>query len=113
MKNEGLYASSFGLDQHGITDAGTVYWNLPPAQLYELAIRRGEAVLASEGPLVCTTGQHTGRSPQDRFVVRDGEAGGPDGDIWWGDVNKPFERERFDALLARAREHVKSSRTSR
>jgi phosphoenolpyruvate carboxykinase (ATP) len=104
MKNEGPAVSSFGLDKQGITDAGTVYWNLPPARLVEMAVRRGEAVLAAEGPLVCETGQHTGRSPNDKFVVKDPST---DGDIWWGDVNRPFEREKLDALLARAREYLR------
>jgi phosphoenolpyruvate carboxykinase (ATP) len=104
MKNEGPTISSFGVDEQGITDAGTVYWNLPPARLVEMAVRRGEAVLAAEGPLVCETGQHTGRSPNDKFVVKDPAT---DADIWWGDVNKPFEREKFDALLARAKEYLK------
>ena len=74
MQNEGPYKSSYGLDKLGISGAKTVYWNLPPARLVELAIQRGEAQLAAEGPLVCRTGQHTGRSPNDRFVVRDGSA---------------------------------------
>src|SRR5436305_917403 len=104
MKNEGPAVSSFGVDRQGITDAGTVYWNLPPARLVELAVQRGEASLAAEGPLVCVTGQHTGRSPNDKFVVKDPAT---DGDIWWGEVNRPFEREKFDALLARAREYMK------
>jgi len=104
MQNEGPYKSSHGLDKLGISGARTVYWNLPPARLVEHAIQRGEAQLAAEGPLVCRTGQHTGRSPNDRFVVRDPSI---DGDIWWGDVNKPFDREKLDALFARALEHVK------
>ncbi|HEX2641610.1 MAG TPA: phosphoenolpyruvate carboxykinase (ATP) [Thermoanaerobaculia bacterium] len=104
MNHEGLHVSSSGLEKQGITEAGTVYWNLPPAHLYEHAVRRGEARIAAEGPLVADTGPHTGRSPQDRFVVKDSSI---DGDIWWGDVNKPFERERFDALLAKAREHLR------
>ena len=103
MNHEGLHVSSSGLEKQGIAEAGTVYWNLPPAHLYEHAVRRGEARIAAEGPLVADTGSHTGRSPQDRFVVKDASI---DGDIWWGDVNKPFERERFDALLAKAREHL-------
>ncbi|HYG63975.1 MAG TPA: phosphoenolpyruvate carboxykinase (ATP), partial [Thermoanaerobaculia bacterium] len=103
MQNDGPYVSSFGLDKQGITGVRRVYWNLPPARLYEMAIQRGEAMTASEGPLVCDTGQHTGRSPNDKFLVRDPSV---DADIWWGDVNKPFEKEKFDALLARAQEYL-------
>jgi phosphoenolpyruvate carboxykinase (ATP) len=104
MQNEGPFKSSYGLDKLGIPGARTVYWNLPPARLVELAVQRGEAQLAAEGPLVCRTGQHTGRSPNDRFVVRDPSI---ESDIWWGDVNKPFDRDKLDALFARALEHVK------
>jgi phosphoenolpyruvate carboxykinase (ATP) len=103
MQNDGPYVSDFGLDKHGITGVRKAYWNLPPARLVELAVQRGEAMLAAEGPLVCDTGQHTGRSPNDKFVVRDPAI---ETDIWWGDVNRPFEREKFDALLARAQEYL-------
>ena len=103
MRNEGPYQSSHGIESHGIADAGTVYWNLPPARLYEMAIQRGEGVMAAEGPIVCLTGPHTGRSPNDKFMVADPSI---EGDIWWGDVNRRFEREKLDGLLARAREHV-------
>jgi len=104
MRNEGPYQSSHGIESHGIVDAGTVYWNLPPARLYELAIQRGEGVTAAEGPIVCLTGPHTGRSPNDKFMVADPSI---ESDIWWGDVNRRFEREKLDGLLARAREHVR------
>ena len=60
-----------GLEALGILRSGRVHWNLNPAALYEEALRRGEGILAAEGPLVCKTGQHTGRSPNDKFVVRE------------------------------------------
>ncbi|HET9228249.1 MAG TPA: phosphoenolpyruvate carboxykinase (ATP) [Thermoanaerobaculia bacterium] len=104
MQNEGPHKSSRGIESHGITDAGTVYWNLPPARLYELAIQRGEGVTAADGPIVCLTGPHTGRSPNDKFVVSDPSI---EADIWWGDVNRRFDREKLEGLLARAREHVR------
>lgn len=103
MKNQGPQVSSFGIDRHGISKAGTVYWNLPWARLYEMAIRRGEAQIAAEGPLVCTTGPHTGRSPNDKFLVRDPSV---EGDIWWGEVNRPFEPDGFAALLARVADYL-------
>ena len=104
MENDGPFVSSVGLERLGISGARTVYWNLPPARLVEQAVRRGEASLAADGPLVCCTGPHTGRSPNDKFVVRDAAI---DADLWWGDVNRPFDREKLDALLDAAREHVK------
>jgi phosphoenolpyruvate carboxykinase (ATP) len=60
-----------GLEALGIVRAGHIHWNLSPAALYEQALCRGEAQIAAEGPLVARTGQHTGRSPNDKFVVRD------------------------------------------
>jgi phosphoenolpyruvate carboxykinase (ATP) len=103
MQNEGPFISRFGVDRQGISTKGTVYWNLSPARLIEMAVRRGEAMLASEGPLVCLTGSQTGRSPQDKFLVTDPAI---DGEIWWGDVNRRFERERFDALRQRVLEYL-------
>ncbi len=88
--------SRHGLERYGITKARTVYWNLPPAQLYEHALKRGEAVLAAEGPLVARTGEHTGRSPNDKFLVREPES---EGDIWWGKVNRSIAQAHFDQLL--------------
>jgi phosphoenolpyruvate carboxykinase (ATP) len=102
MHNEGPSISSFGLERHGIAGARRAYWNLPAAALYEQAVKRGEALIAEHGPLVASTGSHTGRSPNDRFIVRDP---GTAADVWWGSVNRPFEPERFDALLDRVREH--------
>jgi phosphoenolpyruvate carboxykinase (ATP) len=103
MRHEGPFVSSCGIDRQGLADARTVYWNLSPARLSEMAVVRGEAKLASEGPLVCLTGSHTGRSPQDRFVVGDAAI---DGEIWWGEVNRRFERERYEALWNRVRQHL-------
>jgi phosphoenolpyruvate carboxykinase (ATP) len=104
MENRGPFVSSFGIDRHGLQEVGTAYWNLPPAQLYEHAIRNGEAALASEGPLVARTGDHTGRSPNDRFIVREPST---DADLWWGPVNRPIEQKYFDQLRDRVLEHLR------
>ncbi|HJP06547.1 MAG: phosphoenolpyruvate carboxykinase (ATP) [Acidiferrobacteraceae bacterium] len=90
--------SPFTLENHGLHNLGTVYWNLSQAVLTEHAIRKGEGVLASNGPLVVETGQHTGRSANDKFVVRDENT---ENEIWWGKINVPYAPERFDALFAR------------
>ena len=84
-----------GLEALGIVRSGRVHWNLSPAALYEEALRRGEAQLAAEGPLVARTGQHTGRSPNDKFVVREPSS---DQHVHWGTVNKPIDEAKFDAL---------------
>ncbi len=72
-----------------------VRWNLSAAALYEEAVRRGEGVIAAEGPLVCLTGPHTGRSAQDKFVVRDATTAPV---VAWGAVNQPMDERHFDAL---------------
>ncbi|HVZ20740.1 MAG TPA: phosphoenolpyruvate carboxykinase (ATP), partial [Vicinamibacterales bacterium] len=84
-----------GLEALGIVRSGRVHWNLSPAALYEEAIRRGEGVIAADGPLVARTGHHTGRSPNDKFVVRDASS---EKHVHWGSVNRPIEEEHFDAL---------------
>jgi phosphoenolpyruvate carboxykinase (ATP) len=84
-----------GLEAIGIRRSGRVHWNLSPAALYEEAIRRGEAALAAEGPLVARTGQHTGRSPNDKFIVKEASS---EQHVHWGKVNRPIEEVKFDAL---------------
>jgi phosphoenolpyruvate carboxykinase (ATP) len=84
-----------GLAARGVQTSKAVHWNLPAAALYEYAISRGEAQIAIDGPLVCKTGTHTGRSPNDKFVVKEPSS---DAQIWWGKVNKPLEPAHFDVL---------------
>ena len=84
-----------GLEVYGISNAGPVHWNLDVAQLYEEAIRRREGQLSAFGPLTCRTGQHTGRSPNDKFVVREP---GSETHVHWGKVNKPLSQEHYAAL---------------
>ena len=72
--------------------------NLSTAELYEDAIRAGEGIVAAEGPLVVRTGKHTGRSPQDKFIVKEP---GSANKIWWGEVNRPIALEHYDRLRAR------------
>src|SRR4028119_864562 len=77
--------------------------NLNTAQLVEEAIRNNEGSLAAEGPLVVSTGQYTGRSPKDKFVVQ--EPASLD-NIAWGAVNQPLSEEKFDALRGRLTEYI-------
>ena len=86
------------LSDHGIEPAGRVYRNPTAAQLYTHALARGEAVLGEDGQLVVDTGRFTGRSPKDKFVVR--EPGSQDR-IWWGDVNHELSEEHFAQLRAK------------
>jgi len=85
------------LDAQGLRPSGTVHWNLLAPQLVEHAVRLEEGQLAEMGPFCAVTAPHTGRSPDDKFIVRRPET---EGDIDWGVVNRPIEPAHFDALLA-------------
>jgi phosphoenolpyruvate carboxykinase (ATP) len=100
MQTVGLPSSRYGLENHGIHNVDTVYWNLSTPHLVEEVIRRDEGRVSESGALVVRTGQYTGRSPKDKYVVR--EPSSRD-NIWWGSVNQPMEPEKFDALYARMR----------
>ena len=93
------------LDVHDIHPS-TAHWNLSPAHLYEHAIRRQEGVIAEHGPLVCDTGQFTGRSPNDKFIVHEPSSAS---DVWWGTVNQPVEPGQFDAIHRRLLRHLEGS----
>src|SRR5688572_25741676 len=84
-----------GLESVGILRSGPVHWNLGTALLYEAAIRRQEGELAAEGPLVCRTTPHTGRSPNDKFFVKEPAS---EKHIAWSAANKPLDPAAFDAL---------------
>jgi phosphoenolpyruvate carboxykinase (ATP) len=87
---------SFGLSHQNIDTEANLHWNLGPAPLVEAALARGEGLLAKDGPLVVETGKHTGRSANDKFIVRDAET---ESTIWW-DNNKSISPEHFAALKA-------------
>ncbi|WP_227286791.1 phosphoenolpyruvate carboxykinase [Boseongicola sp. H5] len=90
------------LDQQGITGLGTVYYNLLEPALIEEALKRGEGTLGQGGALLVTTGKHTGRSPNDKFVVRSASV---EDTIWW-DNNAPMEPAAFDRLHADMLKHM-------
>jgi phosphoenolpyruvate carboxykinase (ATP) len=77
--------------------------NLPTAELYEDAIRRGEGLVAAEGPLVVRTGRHTGRSPEDKFIVAEPSSQAA---VWWGPVNRPISEAHYDRLRTRLLEYA-------
>ncbi len=88
----------FGLDAQGLQPSKEVFWNLATAPLVEEALLRGEGQLASTGAFVSHTGAHTGRSPDDRFVVREPAC---EDTVWWGEVNREISPEQFDGLRDR------------
>ena len=94
MKEVGIRNAALGVESLGLRTTGTVHYNLAEAELYDAALGRGEAVKTAHGALRALTGQHTGRSAKDKFVVRDGETAER---IWW-DNNKPLSPEHFELL---------------
>jgi phosphoenolpyruvate carboxykinase (ATP) len=92
-----MTSETFSLD-----NARSVKRNNPVAELVEFALERGEGRLSATGSFVVETGEHTGRSAQDKFTVRDADT---DGAIWW-DNNKPMSREHFEVLLADFKAHA-------
>src|SRR5437879_5020735 len=78
--------------------------NLRTALLYEEAIRNEEGNLADSGSLVVSTGQYTGRSPKDKFVVKEPSS---EDKIWWGSVNQPLDEDKFNAMRDRMFDHIK------
>ncbi|MGB0730656.1 MAG: phosphoenolpyruvate carboxykinase (ATP) [Miltoncostaeaceae bacterium] len=78
-----------GLDAHGITTSGTIHWNPTTEEIYEHALRRGEGEISAGGPLLVNTAPNTGRSPKDKFTVKEP---GSDDRVWWG-PNQPISPE--------------------
>ena len=95
MSQDGRHPSAHGLEGQGFRNLRAVHWNLTAPELYERAVARGEGHVAKEGPLVVFTGQHTGRSASDKFVVRDAAS---ESQVWW-DNNKAMAPAAFDALF--------------
>ncbi|HEU5174033.1 MAG TPA: phosphoenolpyruvate carboxykinase (ATP) [Gemmatimonadaceae bacterium] len=92
-----------GLEAQGLAPVGQVHWNPVAPVLIQHAIVRKEGVLADMGPFVATTTPHTGRSPNDKFVVQEASSMN---DVDWGKVNQPFAEEKFAVLLADVREYL-------
>jgi len=98
----GLRGAS-GLDMQGLQPTGDVHWNLVAPVLIEHAVRRAEGRFADMGPFVAITAPHTGRSPNDKFVVHEHASAG---DVDWGKVNQSFPEEQFEALLTDVRAYL-------
>ena len=103
MENLGVNPSRHGLEEHGLHNLGAVYWNLGAARLFEEALHRGEGRLAANGSLLVRTGQYTGRSPKDRFIVADHSS---EKDVDWGEVNRPMSPPHFERLLQKTRDYL-------
>ena len=92
-----------GLDALGLAPQQAVHWNLRAAALYEHAARRGEGVITEGGAFCAVTSPHTGRSPNDKFIVRDVVS---ESDVWWGRVNHPMTDQHFERLRADVVRHL-------
>ncbi len=91
-------ASDYRLRHHGLVHLDRVFWNLPTPALYEEAVFRGEAHMTHGGPLLVNTGKHTARAAADKFIVREDTT---EGNIWWGEYNRPCSPGQFSGLFAR------------
>ncbi|MES2907020.1 MAG: phosphoenolpyruvate carboxykinase [Pseudomonadota bacterium] len=103
MKETGTVNKAYKADQLGLKPA-SVFWNQPEAVLYEAAVSRGEAKIVAGGPLVAETGQHTGRSAKDKFIVRDDLT---NKSVWW-DNNAEMSAESFEVLFADMLKHAET-----
>ena len=98
MAIHGPVRSSVGLETVGLTGLADEHWNLETAGLYEHAIDNREGDLAADGPLVVLTVPHTGRSADDKFIVRDRVTADA---VAWGGVNAAMEPAGFRSLKRR------------
>lgn len=95
MKKTNLKSLMDDMIDLGLDHVKGVLWNLDPAELVTEALKNGEGVLSDTGALMVTTGKFTGRSPKDRFIVKDDLT---KDSVWWGDINVSFDTAKFDAL---------------
>lgn len=95
-----------GLDKLGFKNLNNAYWNLTTPALYEQVVRRREGLLAHLGPMVVRTGAFTGRSPNDKFIVREAES---ENLVWWGPVNRPFTPEQFKTIWYRLQAYLQGN----
>lgn len=95
--------SAAGLAPQGLAPTGQIHWNYVAPELIEAAIRRCEGTLADMGPFVAVTSPHTGRSPNDKFVVKEP---GSEADVDWGKVNQPLSPEHWATLKADVQQYL-------
>ncbi|MBC7796661.1 MAG: phosphoenolpyruvate carboxykinase [Pyrinomonadaceae bacterium] len=104
MENQGRKNTNYGLDNYGIVEPKNVYWNLNAEELYKEITARNEGAISKDGAMLVDTGEHTGRSPKDKFIVREASS---EAKVWWGEVNKDISEEKFNALKTKMTAHTK------
>jgi len=102
MTEIGKRAKNATISDLGIKNA-TAHWNLSPEELAKISIEKGQATLTSTGAISINTGEFTGRSPMDRFIVRDAIT---EDAVWWGDVNLSFDEEKFNKLHTKVLDYL-------
>ena len=96
--------TNYGLENYSLTDLSKVYWNLNADELYEVVKERSEGLITKDDAIVVETGEHTGRSANDKFTIKEPTT---EDKIWWGEVNKPFSQEKFNNIKARMIQYLK------
>ena len=94
MTETGKRAHDATISDLGIKNA-LAHWNLSPENLSKIAVEKGQAVITSSGAININTGEFTGRSPMDRFIVKDSIT---KDSVWWSNINQSFDEDKFDAL---------------
>ncbi|KVV13718.1 phosphoenolpyruvate carboxykinase (ATP) [Flavobacterium sp. TAB 87] len=102
MDNHTLSAKSISLNDLGIKNA-TVHYQLTPEELHQITLDSGQGIESSSGALAINTGEFTGRSPLDRFIVKDAIT---EKEVWWGNVNIPFSPEAFEKLYSKVCDYL-------
>jgi phosphoenolpyruvate carboxykinase (ATP) len=90
--------ADFGLDNIGLVNLRKAYWNLTTEALYEEIIFRSEAQISQLGPVIVSTGKHTARAANDKFIVHEATT---EKNVWWGEYNRPYATSKFDELYSR------------
>tara|TARA_B100000768_G_scaffold77528_1_gene73791 strand:+ start:2385 stop:3983 length:1599 start_codon:yes stop_codon:yes gene_type:complete len=102
MTETGKRAKNATITDLGIKNA-KAFWNLSSKELSKIAVEKGQAKITSQGAIAINTGEFTGRSPLDRFIVKDNLT---KEHVWWGDVNQSFDENKFDLLHEKMLKHL-------
>lgn len=105
MNEFGIKPTTANLPKLGLGNVANAFWNLTPAELVEESILRGMGAMADSGALAIDTGEFTGRSPKDRFIVADAKT---EDAVWWGDINIKMTPGNFDKLLDKATAYLQN-----
>ena len=98
MTNIGTRPEGATLAYLGLKHVSTAHWNMTPAELVEETILLSQGILTNTGALAIDTGEFTGRSPQDKFIVKDAST---ENSVWWSQFNIPFDSDKFTSLYER------------